>query len=273
MRTIRRCIRIPLLLVNVTIAVLAILAATGWDRLRGRPLHAGMARSAQVFACWSLCRLLGVRIRVEGVPVVEPPVLLVCNHQSWLDILVVSAQWPVSFLSKSEVRSWPGIGPAASALGTLYIERGASNASGRATALMAERLAEGHRVIFFPEGTTNAGRELLPFRPRLYQAAIDAGAPIQPITLLYLDHTGELSSNAPFVDDEGLLRHVIRLAGEPHTVCRIYACEAIDVQGRRRSELAAMSRAAMAQSLGLPQEDARRKRTSGGAEAQARLRA
>ncbi len=251
MRTLRRLVRIPLLFVHVSLGVVVILAATGWDRLRRRPLHEGLARGMQVFWCWSICRLLGVRIHVQGAPAVEPPALFVSNHLSWLDILVISARWPVSFLSKSEVRAWPGIGAVATALGTLYIERGARNASGQANAVMAQRLNEGYRVIFFPEGTTSPGGELLPFRPRLYQAALDAEAPVQPVTLLYRNAEGELSDAAPFVNNDPLIRHVVRLAGEPRTDCRVYVCNAIDVEGRKRSELSALSRAAMANALGL----------------------
>lgn len=262
MRTVRRIVRIPLLFVHVTVGILMILAATGWDRLLKRPLHQGAARRMQVFWCWSICRLLGVRIHVHGVPAVEPPALVVSNHLSWLDILVISTLWPVSFLSKSEVRAWPGIGPVATALGTLYIERGARNASGQANEIMAARLTEGHRVIFFPEGTTSGGGELLPFRPRLYQAALDAGAPVQPLTLSYLNRDGELSDAAPFVNDDPLLRHVIRLAGEPRTDCRVYVCSAIDVEGRKRSELSALSRAAMANALGLQDAGGRPSRIS-----------
>ena len=263
MRTLRRTIRIPLLLMHVIAGVVAILLATGWDRLRGHPLHGGLARSMQKFWSWSICRLLGVRLTLEGESMAPPPALLVSNHLSWLDILVITAYWPVSFLSKSEVRSWPGIGAAATALGTLYIERGARNASGQATQVMTERLKEGHRVVFFPEGTTSAGRGMLPFRPRLYQAALDAQAPVQPVVLLYLDDSGDVSANAPFVDDEGLLSHVVRLAGERRTDCRVRACEPVPVDGMRRSDLARHSRARMLEALGLDPDPPRRGQRNG----------
>ncbi len=263
MRTLRRTIRIPLLLIHVIAGVVVILLATGCDRLRGHPLHGGLARSMQKFWSWSICRLLGVRLTLEGQSMASPPALLVSNHLSWLDILVITAYWPVSFLSKSEVRSWPGIGAAATALGTLYIERGARNASGQATQVMTERLKEGHRVVFFPEGTTSAGRGMLPFRPRLYQAALDAQAPVQPVVLLYLDDSGDVSANAPFVDDEGLLSHVVRLAGERRTDCRVRACEPVPVDGMRRSDLARHSRARMLEALGLDPDPPRRGQRNG----------
>ncbi len=263
MRTFRRITRIPLLLVHVILGVVAILLAAAWDRLRGNPLHGGAARQMQKFWSWSICRLLGVRLSVEGPNLLPPPALIVSNHLSWLDILVITAYWPVSFLSKAEVRSWPGIGAAASALGTLYIERGGRNASGVATEVMVQRLKEGHHVVFFPEGTTSPGREMLPFRPRLYQAALEARVPVQPLVLLYLDASGDVSANAPFVDNEGLLPHVWRLAGESRTECVIRVCEPIEVEGMRRSDLSQQSRALMLDALGLPSEPPRRGLRSG----------
>lgn len=257
MRTLRRVIRIPLLFAHVILGVGAILAAARWDRLRGHPLHGGQARRMQRFWSWSICRMLGVRLHVGGGAMAPAPALLVSNHLSWLDILVTTAHWPVSFLSKSEVRSWPGIGAAATALGTLYIERGARNASAQAVAVMTQRLREGHRVVLFPEGTTSPGRELLPFRPRLYQAALEAGVPVQPMTLLYLDEHGDVSACAPFVNDEGLLSHVIRLAGERRTDCHVHVCEPLPAAEQGRSDLARRSREAMCHALGLDPETRR----------------
>lgn len=253
MRTLRRLIRIPVLFVHVVVGVTAIVWATGWDRLRGNRLHQGLARRMQIFWSRSICRILGVRLHVHGETMAEPPALVVSNHLSWLDILVITAYWPVSFLSKSEVRSWPGIGSAATALGTLYIDRGARNASAQANEVMARRLREGHNVVLFPEGTTSYGRELLPFRPRLFQAALDAGVPIQPVTLLYLDASGEPSVHAPFINEEKLVSHVMRLAGEPRTDCHVHVCPMIPVEGQRRRDLAAASRAVMARALELPE--------------------
>lgn len=271
-RTLRRALRMPVVVVHVAIGVAVVVSAAAWDRWRGCGLHQGVARRMQVFWSRSTLRLLGVRLHREGVSPAPPPALVVSNHLSWMDILVIAGHWPVSFVSKSEVRKWPGIGPAATALGTLYIDRGARNASSQANTVMAERLSEGHYVVLFPEGTTSTGEGLLPFRPRLFQAALDTGAGVQPVTLCYRDAAGERSAAAPFINDESLLGHVWRLAGEPRTDCHVHVCPAIPVDGQRRRELAAASRSAMASALGLPEGHGNRD-SGGQAEAPAEIEA
>lgn len=272
MRFLRRALRMPVVVSHVLVGVVVVVAAAAWDRWRGHALHHGVARSMQVFWSRSVLRLLGARLHCQGASPAPPPALVVSNHLSWMDILVIAGQWPVSFVSKSEVRKWPGIGLAATALGTLYIDRGARNASAQANAVMAERLSEGHYVVLFPEGTTSIGEGLLPFRPRLFQAALDTDATVQPVTLRYRDANGERSAAAPFVRDEPLMRHVWRLAGEPRTDCYVDVCRAIPVAGQLRRELAAASRSAMASALGLPEGD-RGRNSSGQHEAAAEAEA
>lgn len=201
---------LPLLLRTVA-AVVVILAAVGWDRLRRRdPMH-GLARRAQRYWCRALLRGCGVEVDVRGVPLQPAPLLVVANHVSWLDILVLASQWRLGFLSKRDVEQWPGVGRVATALGTLYIDRGSNHGANGARAAMAARLATGGRVVFFPEATTGHGESLLPFRPRLFQAAIDTTVSVQPVAIRYLDATGSLSGAAPLVGDVRMIDHVKQL--------------------------------------------------------------
>ncbi len=257
MRSLRRAVRLPLLIIHVALGCVVISLAVLVDRLLSKPLHHGVARRMQAFWCRSICTLMGVRIQLAGQPMAAPPVLLAANHLSWLDILVVAAHWRVCFLSKSEVRSWPGIGLVATGLGTLYIERGRRDASGDAMRAMVQRMREGHRVLFFPEGTTSPGLNLLPFRPRLFQAAIDAGVAVQPLAIRYLDHTDQPHAVAPFVDDEGLLSHVWRLSAEPAMRAVLEPGYPVDSAGKGRNELALLCREQMAEALNpsLPHDD------------------
>lgn len=249
MPLLRRCIRLPLLVLHTCLGVVCILMAVGWDRLRGNAVHAGLGRRLQAFWCCSLCWLFGITMEVRGGQLGDKPVLLVANHISWLDILVVSRFWPVHFLSKSEVRRWPGIGTVATAVGTIYIDRGHRNGSTEAIEAMARKLRNGRPVLFFPEGTTSPGTTLLPFRPRLFQAAIEAGVPVQPVAIQYFAGRGQRSEYAPFVDDEHLLRHVVRLAGERTTHAVLTLGEPVNSIGRGRNELALLSREQMAEAL------------------------
>ncbi|MEX0731591.1 MAG: lysophospholipid acyltransferase family protein [Aquisalimonadaceae bacterium] len=249
MPLLRRLIRIPLLLLHVAVGVVVIGLAIGLDRLKGMDPGRGMARGAQAFWCRSICAILGVRLRATGQRLLSPPVLLVANHISWLDILVVAAYWDVCFLSKSEVRRWPGIGWLATGFGTVYIERGQRGASTEAIETMKRRLRQCRRVLFFPEGTTSHGQDLLPFRPRLFQAAIEDGIPVQPVTIRFIGRDGQPSARAAFVGGDRLFRHVIELAGNPGIDAIVTVGEPEDSAERSRKELALLMREQMAELL------------------------
>ncbi|RFA30370.1 hypothetical protein CAI21_07155 [Alkalilimnicola ehrlichii] len=255
MLLLRKVVRLPLAFLWLLVGVLWIRGALLWDRLRGRPRYQGAARCAQAWWCRGLCRLLGIRVQIEGESLAAGPVLVVANHISWLDIPVFAAYWPLAFLSKSEVRRWPLVGGVASGLGTLYIERGERDGAARAAERMRERLAAGERVLFFPEGTTSEGFGLLPFRPRLLQAALDAGAVVQPVTIRYTDADGTISRLAPFINDTPLIRHTLRLAGQARMNVRIHVGQPIVTLGKGRTDVAREARAAMAASLGLDEFD------------------
>lgn len=234
---LRRLVRIPILFLHVILGILVILGCVAIDRLLRRPLHGGLGRRAQGFWSRSICWLLGIRIRHAGEKIADPPVLLASNHVSWLDILVIAAYHPVSFLSKEEVRRWPGIGFVATCLGTLYVQRGNPRAAPQVMADMAERLRYPDRVAFFPEGTTTRGLDLLPLKHRLFQSAIDAGAPVQPLLLRYLNPDGSVNVRAPFVDNQNLVTQVIRLAGEPMVEARLIAAAPLPSVGHDRASL------------------------------------
>src|SRR3954449_5631739 len=138
-------------------------------------------REARVQA-WSLEMLdvLGIRLELHGTPCAGGPMLLVANHISWLDILVMHAARHCRFVSKSDVRQWPLIGTLASGAGTLYIERDSRRDAMRVVHHMADSLRAGAVLAVFPEGTTSDGRRLLPFHANLIRAAISADAPAQP---------------------------------------------------------------------------------------------
>ncbi|MDB5731393.1 MAG: phospholipid/glycerol acyltransferase [Variovorax sp.] len=158
--------------------------------------------------CWSvrMLHLLGVRLRVHGEPPREGPLLLVCNHLSWLDILVLHAAVHARFVAKSGVRHWPMIGALATGAGSLYIERERPRDAMRVVHRMAEALQAAHIVAVFPEGTTGDGRTILPFHANLLQAAISAGAPVRPAALRFADAATGATSFAPrYVGDDHLL--------------------------------------------------------------------
>ena len=150
--------------------------------------------------------LCGIGLAVRGVPPVQGPALLVANHISWLDIVVLHAARHCRFVSKSDVRHWPLIGTMATAAGTLYIERASRRDAMRVVHHMADALRAGEVLAVFPEGTTGDGIHLLPFHANLVQAALSADAPVVPVGLRFVDDLSGDTSLAPsYVGDESLL--------------------------------------------------------------------
>lgn len=153
----------------------------------------------------TMLALLGVRLVRRG-PAPRPGSLLVANHVSWLDILVLLAVTPVRLVAKGEVGAWPGIGALAGLSGAIFIDRSRPKALPATVAEVTAALRAGRTVAAFPEGTTFCGANQGRFRPALFQAAIDAGAPVVPASICYD------SSAAAFVGDDTLWESVRRVA-------------------------------------------------------------
>lgn len=154
----------------------------------------------------ALLAKLAIKLVVNGKPPQAGPMLLVSNHISWLDILVIHATGHCRFVSKADIKHWPVLGTLTTAAGTLYIERESRRDAMRVVHHMGEALSAGDIVAVFPEGTTGNGVTLLPFHANLLQAAIAVDAPVQPLALSFIDSaTGQISQAASFVGDETLL--------------------------------------------------------------------
>lgn len=197
---------------------------------------------------WSLEMLsvMGIGLQLRGTPPVSGPVLLVANHISWVDILVMHAARHCRFVSKAEVRHWPVIGPMASAAGTLYIERASRRDAMRVVHHMAASLQRGEIVAAFPEGTTSDGLSLLPFHANLLQAAITADAPAQPVALSFIDTlTGAPSLSPCYIGDDTLVGSVWRTLSGPPLTAVVHYGEPQVPQGRGRREWAADLRRAV----------------------------
>jgi 1-acyl-sn-glycerol-3-phosphate acyltransferase len=179
----------------------------------------GAARAAVVRTlARAALTVLGVRLLVRGRPA-RPGSLLVANHVSWLDVLVVLAAVPAQVVAKREVRDWPGIGALGSAAGAIFMDRSRPRALPATVAEVTAVLRAGTSVAAFPEGTTYCGIERRSdcgagrgaFRPALFQAAVDAGAPVVPLAVAYRAR-GRETRAAAFVGDDTLWASVRRVA-------------------------------------------------------------
>ena len=183
-----------------TARAVAILAGFGALTLPLMPVQAALLRTsprlARRFPNWyhrQVCRLLGVRLHIEGRIVEDAPVLLVSNHVSWLDIPVLSAVAPLSFVAKKEVGTWPFVSILARLQRSVLIDRTRRAAVGRTTNEMIERLKAGDAIVLFAEGTSSDGNRVLPFKTPLFAAAkpsssnggTDPGACVQTLAITY----------------------------------------------------------------------------------------
>lgn len=121
--------------------------------------------------------ILGVRIETRG-PIPPAPCVLVSNHCGYVDIPVLACCANTVFVSKTEVRSWPLIGGAAAAIGTIFIDRKSRRTIPQVNAAIGAALDAGDRVVFFPEGTSTDGSAVLPFKSSLLEPAAQSGYPV-----------------------------------------------------------------------------------------------
>jgi len=191
-------------------------------------LRWGLAHTLPMLFHRGLCRLLRVRIAVEGAPAADRPLLVVANHMSWLDIAVISTLVPLSFIAKQEVAGWPVFGTLARLQRSIFIDRTRRKGAAEANREIAERLAEGDAIVLFAEGTTNDGHRILPFRSAVVGAARDAIAEaghaghvtVQTLTIAYPRRGGlpVHRGNRPDIawhGDMELVPHFLGIVGGP----------------------------------------------------------
>ena len=207
-------------------------------------------RQRRIKQAWSarLVATLGVRIDATG-PQIPEQTLIVSNHISWLDVFVINALTPATFVCKDDVKSWPAIGWLVEHTGTLFIERGSRAAAARSAQAMTARFGAGERVAIFPEGTTTQGTHLLPFRAALFEAAVSAAARVQPLALQYQDAAGQLSRAPAYDGDISFGESMLAIVRSNGLKARLQILPLLDTSESRR-ELALASESSIAQALG-----------------------
>ncbi|MEV0170436.1 lysophospholipid acyltransferase family protein [Streptomyces sp. NPDC050803] len=178
---------------------------------------------------WSraVVRAAGVRVEITGAAPPDGGLLLVANHISWLDIPLLAAVRPARMLAKTEIRQWPVAGPLAALGGVLFIERDRLRALPDTVARIAQALRDGAAVGVFPEGSTWCGRAQGHFRRAVFQAALDAGVPVQPVHLRYRIARGTTSTAPAFVGEDNLLTSLWRVATARELVAEVEVRELI----------------------------------------------
>ncbi|MFP5073065.1 lysophospholipid acyltransferase family protein [Pseudonocardia nantongensis] len=229
--------RIPALLTVLAVAALAVpAAALAGARVLDpllRALHRMVLRGA------------GVRLVVRGGPLAPPDgrgALVVADHTSWIDVPALGAIGPVTMLAKREVRDWPVIGTLAARTGTLFVHREGLSRLPATVATTAAALRAGAVVGVFPEATTWCGAVGGDYRRAPFQAAIDAGVPVRPVTLAITTPDGRSNTAAAFVGDQSLGDTMVRVLRLPGLVCTVTVGEPIEPGDDDRRALARTAR-------------------------------
>jgi 1-acyl-sn-glycerol-3-phosphate acyltransferase len=216
------------------------------------------AERAALNSKWSIemLRLSGMKLVVHNDEArLDAGVLVVGNHISWIDIYVINAWRPTPFVSKAEIRQWPVVGWLAEKLDTVFVQREKRSDAKRIMHELADRLMKGEKMCVFPEGTTTDGTALLPFHANMFQAAVSASVPVQPICLMYEDAQGRLSTAPAYIGDMTLNDSLNAcLRAEPLTA-HLYVCNPLASGADRRllaSEAQASVQAALDRMRGAP---------------------
>lgn len=234
LRGARYAVRLPLLFLHLVIALPITLALI--NPLTQRWVVAGERVDHRVIRLWSrgMMRIFGWRTRRIGTPL-PGAALFVANHVSWLDIELMHSQRVVGFVAKSEISRWPLIGWMARRGGTIYHRRGNTESLAGVLHQMVERLQSGQAVGVFPEGGANAGDTVKTFHARIFQAAVAAEVPVQPVALRY-GAGGAAQTIVAFAEGENFLQNFWRVLGEPARVAEVYFLEPLPpaIEGRRK---------------------------------------
>ena len=206
------------------------------------------ARRERIMRRWSrdLLRMCGVNVeQAPGAPALEHA-MIVANHVSWLDIFVINALHPCRFVAKAEIRAWPVLGWLALKGGTIFIARGNRRELRHIFKGMVAALQAGERVALFPEGTTAAPGQVLPFHANLFEAAVDAGVMVQPYALRYLDGSGALHREVDFSGDLSFAQSMLKVLSGPPVRAELTCLAPIDAAGAQRRALAQAAQDAVA---------------------------
>lgn len=199
----------------------------------------------QRFYCRLVLRILGVRITLSGGPIRNlRGVLVVSGHVSWVDIFAIGSVLPGAFVARADLVDWPGVGRAARIMKVIPIERDSLRRLPGVVSTVAQRLRAGQTVVVFPEGTTWCGLAHGRFRPAMFQAAVDAARPVQPLRLTYHHRDGRPSTVAVFVGDDTLWSSLRRIARARSTVVHVQVTS-LELPGDDRRDLAARCESAV----------------------------
>ena len=248
LRPLRYLWRVPLLLLHIVLGILLCSLILSWNQ------HVVMKNGREPFAhrmirWWSvnLLRVFGLRSVRIGQAQCDP-VLFVANHTSWIDIVMLHSQRAACFVAKAEIAGWPLVGWLARNGGTIFHRRGSNHSLSTVMQAMVERMRSGRSVAVFPEGGTGYNGVLKIFHARIFQAALDAEVPVQPVALRFA-RDGRRVIDAGFREDESFLHNIVRMLGEAPLDAEVHFLAPVPAAPEARRRMAELSRERIAAAL------------------------
>lgn len=202
-----------------------------------------------------MLRIVRLTVRVHGVPHALPagaPHMLLSNHVSWLDVFVLRAHVECRFVAKSEIRRWPLVGWMVSRQGTVFVQRARKRDTARVNETVEAALESGEAVVVFPEGTTTDGSEVRPFHASLLQPLVHVHGWAVPVGLRYVREDGSRDPAPAYVTGLTLWDCTRQVTARRALAAELFFGEPVHAVGRHRRDLAEVTAASVATSLGLP---------------------
>lgn len=254
-RPVRYLYRVPLLFLHFLLGLLiCVLIVSPGRRAVARDGREPLAHRVTRWWSTGLLRIFGFRARQFGTPLPDAT-MFVCNHVTWLDIELMHSQRAVCFVAKAEIARWPVVGWLASCGGTIFHRRGSNHSLSAVMQTMVERMRAGRSVAVFPEGGTSHGGELRIFHARIFQAALDADRPVQPVALRY-SRDGERWLDVAFRKGESFVSNIVRVLGEPACDAEVHFLPPVPPSSEGRRRMAEQARARIADALDAPVDPA-----------------
>ena len=206
--------------------------------------------------CGGLLRAFHIKISTFGTlpPANTQGVMFVANHVSWSDIHALNSLIALRFIAKSDIKSWPIFGYLVTKANTLFIDRNKRQEAGRIVQISAESLIAGDNLCFFPEGTTSdgsgiEGKQVLPFKSSVLQAAIDANTRIWPIALRYVNADGSINTQMAYAGDTNLIDSMSQIINQKNALIELHFLAPIQATDYDRRGLTAAAYQAISTKL------------------------
>ncbi|MDC3386195.1 1-acyl-sn-glycerol-3-phosphate acyltransferase [Gammaproteobacteria bacterium] len=184
-----------------------------------------------------ILKIIGVKTTIKG-KIKSGSYLIISNHSSWLDIIILGSTFKTTFLSKIEVSRWPVIGKITTAVDMLFINRGAKDAASHAVNGISKFILNNRNVTIFPEGTSSGGKDLLKFKPRLFASCIDTNSPIQCVIIRYPYKEKNIHPSVPFVRGDSLFLNILKVLFQDNITAEITISDFVYTNNKDRRSIA-----------------------------------